>query len=95
VQEIEVEDIEPADDRAVEQERPRAFERAEGADETEHLAGPVGPIDPHPADAGRLETLGEAHDDRGDRGVDVPPAERPVVDRDDRRMGLGERAPQR
>ena len=91
---VEVEDIEPTDDGPVEEDRPDPVDRTEAANERDHPARGVGPIDPHAPGPNLLHVLGQRQSDRGHRSVAVAPLEGAVVDPDDAGVGLSEGPPQ-
>lgn len=91
---VEVENVEPPDDRPVEQDRPHPFQGPEGAQNGDDARGAVGPVDPDPPYPHGLELLRDGDDDRGDRGEAVAPAEGAVVDGRHARVALPEGATQ-
>ncbi len=92
---VEVEHVEPADDRPVEEDRADPFPAVERREERADAGGPVRPVDRHAADPHLLDAIGERDHDGGDRSLAVAAPERPVVHPDDAGMGLPERSPQR
>ena len=92
---IEVDDVEPADDGAVEQERPETVPGPQRPDQRDHGLRPVGPVDPDAGGAHRLHVRGGGDDNRRDRSIPIGPSERAIIDRDDARVLFRERAPQR
>ena len=92
---IEVEDVETSHHDPVEQNRPNAVERTEGADERHDPARPVRTVHADAPRADRLEPFGERDDDRGERRVALGPVERSIIDADELRVGFPERPPQR
>jgi hypothetical protein len=95
VERVQVENVEPAHDRAVHENRADAFERSEAADERDDPTRPVRAVDPDPAGSYCLYMFGERQDHGRDRSVPVPARERSVVDPDHPRMRFPEGPPQR
>ncbi len=91
---VQVEDVEPADDRAVDEHRADPVDRPGRADERDHRLGPVSTVHPDPRTTYGFDVRRGRHDHRRDRGERVPSAERPVVDADDPGMILREGPPQ-
>jgi len=90
---IQVEDVEPPDDRSVQQHSPDALERRQRAQQRDHPLRSVRPVDADGRDPGPFQVLRKGDDDRRDRGPPVPACERAVVDGRDPRVGLPERPP--
>ncbi len=91
---VQVEDVEPSDHGAVQQHRAHAVEGAQRAREGDEPVRRVAPVDLDLADAHGLDVAGQHDHDGRHRGCPVVPGERPVVEREDARVGLRERAPQ-
>ena len=91
---IEVDHVEPAEYRAVEQHGPYPVERTGRPDEGDHPTARVPSIDSNLADPDRFDVVRNRHNDGGDRRRPVAPRERAVVDRDHSRVGLAERPTQ-
>lgn len=95
IQRVEIEDVEPAHHRPVEEDRPDAIERAKTPDERNDPPRTVGAVDAHATGTDRLHVLGKRHGHGRHRSVAVPALERTVVDTDHSRVRLPERTPQR
>ncbi len=95
VKTVEVDDVEAADDRPVEQDRPRARPAGEAAHERREDLRGVRSVDAHPPDPDRLDARRDGEQDGGDRRPSVPATERAVVQPDDVEVRLPERPPQR
>lgn len=94
VEPVEVDHVEPADDRPVQEDRPEALEASGVPNEPRDLGRPIVPVHPDPAQSDRLDPGGDGHRDRGDRGPGVLSRERPVVDADHMEVGLAQGATQ-
>ena len=92
---IEVEHVEAANDRAVDQHRPDPFLAPERGQQADDAHGRIPPVDPDAREPDRLDALGRGDDDGGDRGETVAAIEGAVVYPDDPRVRLAERPPQR
>jgi len=92
---VEVEDVEPPDDRSVDQDRADPVSRPQRPEQPDDPGGAVPPVDAYPGEPDRLDPLRRRDDDGGDRRVPVPPGERSVIDADDPRVRLPEGSPQR
>jgi len=95
VDDIEVDDVEPPEDRSVEHHRADSLERTETPDEPDHSLGRVGPVDTNMARSDRLYVFGEGEGDRREGRDSVAAVERPVVDPHDPGVRFSEGAPQR
>lgn len=87
---VEVEYVEPSENRSVEEHRSQTFERPRSAHECDHLSGSVPAVHADPAGPDRFYIARRRDDDRGDRGGEVGAYERAVVDPHDARMRLPE-----
>jgi hypothetical protein len=90
---VQIEDVEPADDRTIQEDRADPLQGTDLPEEPDDAGGPVRPVDADPADPDRLQLLGKRDDHRRDRGVAVPAGEGSVVDGGHARVGFPERAP--
>ena len=95
VDRVQVEDVEPSDDRPIHQDGAEAFQRSQAADERDDPTRAVGAVDPDPADADRFQMFGERQDHGRDRSVAVAAFERAVIDPRHPRMRFPEGPPQR
>jgi len=95
VEVVEVDDVEASHHRAVQQDGVEPFEPAGGPDEPQDLRRPVAPVDPHAADANRLDAVRGRDGHGGDRGPAVRPEKGPVVDADHAYVHLRESRTQR
>jgi len=95
VDRIQIDRVEPPDDRPVEQDRPDAVHRPERPQERDDAPGGVSPVHADAADPGRLKVLRGRDDHRRERGVAVAPGEGAVVHRRDAGVVLAERPTQR
>lgn len=94
MQRIHVEDVEPSDNRPVEQNGADAIEGPQASYERDDPPRPVRPVDPHLSRSDRLHVLRQREGDRRDRRRALVPVERPVVHPDDAGVGLSEGTPQ-
>lgn len=92
---VEVQYVEPSDDRSVQNHCSNALEGAETSHERNHLTGSVRPVDPDPPRTNRFHVLWQREGDGGDGGVALPSVEGPVVHADHPGVNLPEGAPQR
>jgi len=90
---VEVEHVEPPDDRAVEEDGSGALERRERSDEGEHPSGAVRAVHADSIPSQGFDLLGQDQGYGRDGREPVGPVERSVVDADDPRVNLPERAP--
>jgi len=95
VDRVQVEDVEPPDDRAIEQHGPHPFERIEALNQRDDLTSAVGAVPSDPSRSNGLDMLGQSHHYGGDRRVLLATVERPVIDAHDLWMRFPQRAPQR
>jgi hypothetical protein len=95
VNRVEVQDVEPADHRAIEEDGPDPLDPAGRAHERHHPGRAVATVDADPREPYRFHALRSRDDDRRDRSVPVASGERSVVDAHDPGMRLTERSPQR
>lgn len=94
VKEVEVEHVESADHRPVEQEGSRPSDRAGGPDQTDDLPSAVLAVDANGRRHDRLDVVRGRDDHRCDRRAPVRALERAVVHPHDPRMRFPERTPQ-
>ena len=90
---VQVEDIEPPDHRSVHEDGSYPLGRPEASEKGDYADGRIGPVDPDPTDANRLQLFGGRDEHGRDRSVPVSPAERAVVDGRDPGMALAEGPP--
>jgi hypothetical protein len=95
VETVQVQDVEPADHRPVQQHRVQALESARRFHQTDQLGRSVPPVDPHPPDAYGLHAVRSRDRDRRHRCPPVGASERPVVDPDDPDVQFGKSRTQR
>ena len=90
---VEVDHIEPPEDRTIHQQGANALERTGGSHQGDDPRGRILSVDRDRACADRLDVVGRGKDHRCDRSACVAPLERPVVDPHDPGVCLTERAP--
>lgn len=90
---VEVEDIESADDRTVEEDGADTVERPQASDECDDPSRAIVAIDSHPTGPDRFHMLRERECDRRQRSVLVVAVERSVIDPDHAGVDLAERTP--
>lgn len=94
VDRVEVDDVEPAENRTIEQHRPDAVERTGRADDRHDASRGVAAVHAHSVGSNRLDLFGHRNHDGRDGRDTVPPDKSAVVHPDHARVDLGERAPQ-
>jgi len=89
----EVDDVEPSDDRAVQEHRAHAGELGQRPHEGGDAVRRVGAVDADPSERDALDDVGRRPGDGGDRRERVTATEGAVVDGGDAQVRFAERAP--
>ncbi len=93
MEQVEVQDIESADDRTVEEDGADTVERSQASNECDDPSRAVGTVDADPTGPDGFHMLRERERDRRNGGVPVVAVERSVIDPDHAGVDLAERTP--